>query len=406
MPDEYGNPTFKDLFSDPEVFKQLYNVYAPANAYSMGSEPQQQDMFQAQPAQKVPVPSTQLSTWEAIRNAAQVAGANSSDAARIYQGAPVMNMGGQAMAQQDQIRLQREEAAQRAQMFNAGQENQFGRNTQQQQAMLERILMQEQGRNARAEDRNLLTAQSLDNAELRAQLAHQDRIRQLEIAAQNANTAAERARIQEELGAERNRIAELQAQIAQQKANQAVRGRPLDPQTRNFLNDFKTGGDFATEALNYFEKETGRGAGGPVAGRLPSFMQPKTTQNFDTLRVKAQAALRKYLAGSAVTPTEMVALQPLLTDLSGTPNQIRSALKGLKSFYDQKRIAMLNSLETTGIDPAVAAEVRRLYGSPNDAPAPTATPTTPGIRVPSPPPGTVESTEEKIKRAKAAAGIR
>lgn len=287
-----------------------------------------------------------------------------------------------------------DEEARKTAAFNAQQENQFGRGAQQQQAALQRMILQEQGRNVRADESNLIKGQGLELADMRTQLAHQDRMRQLEVAQQNANTAEERARIQEELGKTRNEIARMQAETAKNR----LTGKPLDPATRNLLNDAKVGSDFAKEALSYFEA-TGGNAGGVIAGRMPTALLPDTTNKFNTLRVKAEAQLRKYMAGSAVTPTEMIALQPLLVDLSGTPTQIRASLRGIKDFFDKKRESLLGSLESTGIRSDIAEQVREQYGEKK------ATPTTPGIRVPSPQPGVVESNTDKIKRARANAGI-
>lgn len=123
MPDQYGNPTFADLFSNPDVFRHLYNNFIPA----IQQLQQQPNPPQFQGAQQVPVPKR--TGWDELRDAFASASGGLTDASRIYQGAAVEGLG---QKYQQSSREQFDEATRRAQMFNVGQENQFGRVAQQQ----------------------------------------------------------------------------------------------------------------------------------------------------------------------------------------------------------------------------------------------------------------------------------
>lgn len=146
MPDEYGNPTFKDIFDNPEVFKELYNVYRPATASGVGypsvNQPQPTSFQYHAPAQ-VPVPSTKLTAWDQLRNAMQVVSGGLTDATRIYQHAPVEGLGAKYLTQQEADQADKEQQAARAQMFNAQQENQYGLATQKQAFEAARLAQQQ-----------------------------------------------------------------------------------------------------------------------------------------------------------------------------------------------------------------------------------------------------------------------
>jgi len=143
MPDDYGNPTFKDLFEDPEVLRRLYNN--PSRQPS----PLEQAFNYSAPAQ-VPLPSP-LSQDERIAGRAAITSGGLTDLAGIYLGqaprgrseAALQDYAGQFRAVEDKTRA--------AQMFNAGQENQFGRASQARDAAMQRLLLQEQGKNSRVQ---------------------------------------------------------------------------------------------------------------------------------------------------------------------------------------------------------------------------------------------------------------
>jgi hypothetical protein len=142
----------------------------------------------------------------------------------------------------------------------------------------------------------------------------------------------------------------------------AKTGKPLDTATRNLLENANTGEQFAKEALIFFNTEAGGSAGGPVAGHMPTMILPKSTNEFNTLRIKAEAQLRKYLAGSNVTTNEMIELTPLLVGLTGTPDQIRNSMTGIADFFGRKKQTLLQSLESTGVSPEAADETRKMFG--------------------------------------------
>jgi len=125
MPDQFGNPTFKDLFEDPEVLRRLYNN--PSRQPS----PLEEAFNYSAPAQ-VPLPSP-LSQDERIAGRAAITSGGLTDLAGIYLGqapqgrseAALQNYAGQFRAVEDKTRA--------VQSFNAQQENQFGRESQRQQ---------------------------------------------------------------------------------------------------------------------------------------------------------------------------------------------------------------------------------------------------------------------------------
>lgn len=142
-------PTFNDLFSDPDVFKQLYNtqrLYSQAGMGNPFASPQDQPAFQA--ISRVPEPASKTA-WDHLREAALIGAGGLSDAARIYQGAPTQNSAAQALSTQGLTDAQRAELTQRAQIANASQENQFGATALRNQALLQREMLRQQGMNTR-----------------------------------------------------------------------------------------------------------------------------------------------------------------------------------------------------------------------------------------------------------------
>ena len=284
-----------------------------------------------------------------------------------------------------------ETEAQKTRQFNVGQENQFGRTAFQQQAALQRQQAQLQAQVG-------LQGQRDEASMARAELQHQARLQQIDVAEQNARTAEERARIQQQRADETGRHNLQMEEINRLRAEtQATRGKKfLDPSSRNQLAELSAGSKEARSTLEAF-RSLGGNVGGPVAGRVPSMFQLASTRDFNAKLVASVARLRKLLAGSAVTPTELAALLPLLPDITRTPQEIVSGLEQIANFFETKSEAMLAGLEASGVVPEAAEEARRVYGRGQPA-APQTGPAGPNLSAP-------ESEQQKLDRIKKRLGL-
>lgn len=413
MPDKYGNPTFADLFDNPEVFKQLYNVYTSAN---QNSPFQPEPAFQPQPISRIAGPAPE-SQWDQFRRAFLAQSENNVNAMRIY--APNAGIGytptqiANAGAPE-----RREEQQQRAEMFNAGQENQFGRLAQQQQYEATRMAMRQSELDERQKAR--LDAQ-LEEARLGREAA--DKRQQTAIDAANTRQETDiKSRKDLEAMREAARLKEIGAKNAQKAAesNDKVAAQYQDTaaridQARKQIDIMKAHYESALgiSAKSGGQQTKSRGLSGWLGAELqdhPSIAYGagylgqggKDAQLHETYRNSVATSLAPLLSGSkrAVEGIRK-AILPTLPAFRDEPTVAAEKYKNIQMLLDisgslpganpqqraAARAALREKITSFATDPNVSANMMRAFAAADadldkdEIAAPVA-----GQRVPSPKP--------------------
>lgn len=238
---------------------------------------------------------------------------------------------------------------------------------------------EEQGRREREESLERLRAGSKEEQQA---ILNEFRARALDIQAQNATTAEERARFQGEANEIRRLLGEqgiaLRGQALElQKMGLELRttNRPLPASITQDIGEIDASKEAAETALSGY-KLLGRPDLGFVFSKLTPerFADPKKIKARRIIS-EALVPIRKYFLGQAVTATEMQSARPLIANLEegAPPNVLEESLIGLVNIAERGRRSRLQAAELAGFN---------VSNFPRTAPGQTAPPGQPTVTTP------------------------